>query len=58
MNDRMKTYMDKIQDVLSCSQQSYFIDTKTDCIAYAIAYSLMWIAEELHEMNERYQDGY
>lgn len=56
-SERQKFYIGRINEVLETSQQSYFADTKTDYIAYAMVYALCWIAEELSEMNERAKDG-
>jgi len=56
-SERAKMYIGKINEVLEDSQKSYFVDTKTDCIAYAMVYALCWVAEELSEMNERANDG-
>jgi len=52
-----EAYIKKINEVLEDSAKSYFLDTKTDLIAYAIVYALCWVAEELHEANKRCKDG-
>ena len=57
MDDIAERYVKKINEVLDESAKSYFMDTKTDCIAYAIVYALCWVAEELHEVNKRCNDG-
>lgn len=43
--------------LLCCADDSRYSDVKEHYQLKAIAYSLMWIAEELNVMNERYQDG-
>lgn len=42
-----------IYDLLDDANESGFSDVKQHYQLTAIAYGLMWIAEELHEMNER-----
>jgi hypothetical protein len=44
--------------LLCCADDSRYSDVKEHYQLKAIAYSLMWIAEELHEVNERCKDGY
>ena len=43
--------------LLENASESRFSDVKQHYQLNAIAYGLMWIAEELHEMNERCKDG-
>lgn len=42
-----------IYDLLDDANESRFSDVKQHYQLAAIAYGLMWIAEELHEVNER-----
>jgi len=47
----------QIMSLMECAGDSRYSDVKQYFQLRAIAYSLMWIAEELHEMNERYENG-
>jgi len=42
-----------IYDLLDDANEARFSDVKQHYQFTAIAYGLMWIAEELHELNER-----
>lgn len=46
-----------IFNLLDDADRAYFSDAKQHLTLTAIARSLMWIAEELHELNERSKDG-
>ena len=46
-----------IETLLDDADSAYFSDAKQHLTLTAIARSLMWIAEELHELNERSKDG-
>ena len=50
-------YREAIIDRLDCAANAYFSDAKQAFQLSAITLSLMWIAEELHEVNERCKDG-
>jgi hypothetical protein len=50
-------YFDDIAKALDASGETYRHDEKTEYLMLACCYALTWIAEELHEMNERSKDG-
>ena len=50
-------FSEMIKDsILDCSKV-YRHDEKMDSIMFACCTALWWIAEELHELNERSKDG-
>ena len=50
-------YRCNILENMETATQSNFSDAKLNAQLTAITYCLMWIAEELHELNERSKDG-
>lgn len=57
MNKRAEKYIRKINDEIEESQKSYYPDTKTECMHYAMLYAMCWIAEELNTLNGGNGDG-
>lgn len=47
----------QIMSLMECAGDSRYSDVKQYFQLRAIACSLMWIAEELHEVNERCKEG-
>lgn len=50
-------YRNAIMDRLDCAANAHFSDAKQSLQLSAITLAIMWIAEELHEVNERCKDG-
>lgn len=46
-------YYNGIKEALNASAESYRHDEKMEFLMLACCTALSWIAEELHEMNER-----
>lgn len=51
-------YKNEIHEALIAGAKAYRHDEKTEFLMLACCTALTWIAEELHEVNERCKDGY
>ena len=56
--EKAEKYYNGIKEALTASSEAYRHDEKTEFLMLACCTALTWIAEELHEVNERCKDGY
>ena len=56
--EKAEKYYNGIKEALTASSEACLHDDKTEFIMLACCIALTWIAEELHEVNERCKDGY
>lgn len=54
--NKQQYYIELINEELDSSRRFPHLDTRQDCLLCAMVYALSWIAEELHEVNERCND--